>query len=394
MRSLYIQACLLIVLIGAFSNAFAQRATFSFTSVGTNAQIDSAVEYVAFLWSEHLSSSEPIKVNLYYGNMTSSGPLGICMPNGEENFAGAPMTDVLYPSCLANKITSSELNSGESDMDVYINSYHNWYFGLDGNPSSSEYDFVSVLLHEVGHGLGLLSLAKVDTGYGSIGRYQGDEFFPLSSSFPLPIMVGYPAVFDTYIKNDLGQFITDTSVFGNPSIHLKDEFTGGQLYFSGPKAVLANGGDVRLHAPSAFALGTSVTHLNVSFNTSPDGMMAPFINRGQTKQEIGPITQGILEDIGWTLLPPTGVTETQPEPDAFEIFPNPSTGTFRIQSLSKSTFNELRVLDLLGRELFMLNESGKDLVNLDLRQLETGTYLVQVNINGFPYTKTLQIINH
>ncbi|MDP2602930.1 MAG: hypothetical protein Q8S00_10100 [Deltaproteobacteria bacterium] len=49
-----------------------------------------------------------------------------------------------------------------------------WYYGFDGNPPAGTIDFVSVLLHELGHGLGFLT--PVDDGIGA--KFSGlDDAF-------------------------------------------------------------------------------------------------------------------------------------------------------------------------------------------------------------------------
>ena len=39
-----------------------------------------------------------------------------------------------------------------------------WYFGLDGNPTGADPDFVTTVLHELAHGLGFSTLINLQTG--------------------------------------------------------------------------------------------------------------------------------------------------------------------------------------------------------------------------------------
>jgi hypothetical protein len=80
--------------------------------------------------------------------------------NARANFvwsglAGAPDRDAFYSDALADSIQGSDHRPGEPDIIANFNSdCNNWYFGTDGNTPFGEFDLVSVVLHEIGHGLG------------------------------------------------------------------------------------------------------------------------------------------------------------------------------------------------------------------------------------------------
>ncbi len=44
-----------------------------------------------------------------------------------------------------------------------------WYYGLDGKPPGNQIDFISVLVHELGHGLGFLTLVDLASGAKALG---------------------------------------------------------------------------------------------------------------------------------------------------------------------------------------------------------------------------------
>ncbi len=228
-----------------FSTALSSlsQATFSVTATGTNATIDNAIDFTTNIWGQHLNSTVPIKINLVYTNLTGIGPLAITIPNGEKDFSTAPFSSIWYASSLANSIEGSELNVGEADMDIYINSFENYYFGTDGNPGASEYDFVSIFLHEIAHGLGIFSLTEVDNGSGSFGFVDASNVSPLQPSFPFPVLEGLPSIWDSYIVNGNGENITDLTLFPNPSTNLASEFQNNDLFFTGQNATTANWGN-------------------------------------------------------------------------------------------------------------------------------------------------------
>jgi hypothetical protein len=56
----------------------------------------------------------------------------------------------LYPVALAEKIAGKNLNSDlEGDISLTVNSAVNWYLGTNGNVPENQYDFVTVVLHEL-----------------------------------------------------------------------------------------------------------------------------------------------------------------------------------------------------------------------------------------------------
>ena len=74
-----------------------------------------------------------------------------------------------YPIALANKLAGRDLAPNSSDITVNFSSnVTNWYFGTDGSVAyaAGKYDFVSVVLHEIGHALGCVGLMSNVNGQG------------------------------------------------------------------------------------------------------------------------------------------------------------------------------------------------------------------------------------
>ena len=80
-----------------------------------------------------------------------------------QNFANAPLPDTLYPIALANSLAGTDLSS-QTDIEVTVNSNEEltntqsgnftWYYGFDSNGPFGTIDFLDVISHELGHGLG------------------------------------------------------------------------------------------------------------------------------------------------------------------------------------------------------------------------------------------------
>ena len=73
---------------------------------------------------------------------------------------------------LANSRAGIDLSPGNNDIVAQFNSRIGttcafplvWYYGLNANPPSGALDFVSVVLHELGHGLGFQSFVTLQSG--------------------------------------------------------------------------------------------------------------------------------------------------------------------------------------------------------------------------------------
>lgn len=368
-------APLIFFLLTAFT-CIAQS-TFTVTATGTTPSIDSAIDYTTDIWAQHLNSSIPIKIKFVYADMTAAGPLGVTFPNGRKDFSLAPLANLWYASCLANSIEGTEINVGEFDMDIYINSSVNYYFGTDGNPGAGQYDFVSVFLHEICHGLGALSVSKIETGTGSYGYLDASSTFPLVTSFPFPVLEGLPSIWDYHMLNVANQRITDTILFANLSTELGDEFESNELFFSGSNANAANfGNPVKIYAPTTYADGSSLQHFNeTTFPISTGhGLMTPFIGAGEVTHLPGAILVGALQDIGWSTNV-VGIEEnTNP---MITLSPNPARSTVTV-SIPEGVHCNVQFIDLSGKVVQNHSFLDQSQIHVDISNLSSGHYMLVI----------------
>ena len=195
-----------------------------------------------------------------------------------DQVAGFDICPLFNPPCTID-ITAT-FSSSESD----------WYFGTDANPGFSQFDFVSVVLHELGHGLGFIGTFGVDGMDGSVGLNFGSD----------PV----PAIYDNFVENSSGTSLIDTGAFANPSTELGMALTSGDLVFDGPLARTGNGGSAPdLYAPNPFEDGSSIGHLDEA--TYPAGnanaLMTPSIFNSEANHAPGPVMLGVFQDMGWQL---------------------------------------------------------------------------------------------
>lgn len=375
MKKLY-----LLLIAFCFSiSIYAQTASFNITYTGITPQAQAAFQYAATIWGNTVTSAVPIKVLVHFQPLLSS-MLGITFPNGRKNFSGAPITDTWYSTSLANSIAGVELNPGEVDIEMYLNSTTAWNYDTTGTVPAGQYDLVTVALHELGHGLGFLSLAKKTSTTGSFGLLTASDFAPLTTSFPWPNLDTLPSVFDRLLVTYLN---AELDTFPNPSTTLGTAFSGNNVYFIGSYAMAANGGNKpRIYAPATFALGSSITHLNEA--TYPAGtvneLMTPNGTPSSANHNPGPICIGILKDIGWIINPNLSVHDLRTNENTFSIYPNPSHDNILISSsIPEEKIKSIELKNVLGENVMSLESNS----SIDVTRLPNGIYFITLVCKDF-----------
>ena len=254
------------------------------TYVGFSAEAQQAFQYAVDIWKNLVYSPVPIRLKATWTSL-AKGVLGSCGPSGYyKNFNSTEKWDCYYPIALVEKMTGQQLNSpGEYEMEASFNKdFGNWYLGTDGRTPSSQYDFVSVVLHELTHGLGFTGLFNSTSGKGAYG-YGNDNL---------------GGIFDQYVFNQRGDKLVNKSQFPDPSVGLNLQLTSGWLAFN---THLAGGSLPRLYAPATWNEGSSIYHLDEATYPpgDPNSLMTPFTGMGEAIHSPGPVTLGIMYEIGW-----------------------------------------------------------------------------------------------
>jgi uncharacterized repeat protein (TIGR01451 family) len=274
-------------------------ATITVDYVGTwDAPAQAAFQYAVDIWESEINASVEIVVEAHWSALgEDSGILGGAMGDIVTNFNNAPQANTWYPAALGHTLAGADVNDNDgydfnqdgSDADPEIlaefnRDFTHWYFGTDGNTPFENWDFASVVLHELGHGLGFAgSMIVYSNGLG----YWG---------YGTP----YPAIYDRFTENGSGQLLIDN--FANGSVALAAQLQSDNLFFDGPNAKAANGGNPpKLYVPTSWQQGSSYSHLDeTTFNGTPNALMTPTIYNGESIHDPGPIMRGIFEDMGWS----------------------------------------------------------------------------------------------
>ena len=252
-----------------------------------------AVQAAVDIWSENFASTVPVNVNVKWGSSSSYGVLASASAkNNFSNFNGAPDKTLYYASALANALAGRDLDPTSPEIEISITSNAPWYYGTDGNCPARSFDLVSVILHEMGHGLGFVSGNYYDA-FSGFGR------------------VDQPTPFDAYAQLPDGRRLADMP---SPSLEAGKAMTS-DLVWSGENAVKANNGiKPKLYTPSTYEPGSSISHLDeATFSQSVDNaVMTPNLDSGEVFHLPGPLVLAMFEDMRQK--PPAGVAAGTPQP--------------------------------------------------------------------------------
>lgn len=234
------------------------------------------------VWQSIIVSSQVIHVDAFWSNLgAGSGILGQARATTENNGGDG----FWYPVALAEAKCSCEKNGTSPEIFAQFNSaFPHWYKGSDGNVPFDKWDLETVVLHELGHGLGFYSSFQVNEGKG----YR---------------QTAHPLRFDAneWSASSGGKRI---KAYANASVTLKKQLTDGSVFIGGAHVeALLGGKRAKLYAPGPWEPGSSNAHLDENKYPpgSINGLMTPILFNGEAIHAPGPITVAILQDIGWSV---------------------------------------------------------------------------------------------
>lgn len=248
----------------------------------------SAFQYAIEIWESELTSSIPIRIRAEWSAL-DAGVLGQALwGSAYANFGGEQHMNTFYPVALAEKIARREINEvDEPDIVASFSSNAKWYFGTDGNTPSGQMDLVTIVLHEIGHGLGFTHTYDVDGDQGAVGLPSGD--------------VSVPFIFDLFVEDAPNKNLVYD--YQSPSSGLATALQSTNVFFNSPLSVASlNGERPELYAPKTFNNGSSISHLDESvFNSAgdPNRLMSPQISFAESIHDPGGVLMAVLNDLGW-----------------------------------------------------------------------------------------------
>lgn len=233
---------------------------------------------------------------------TTSAPVNLTFVVESEQAAGNTLASASSPIATSagfnqtvvqqKVISGTDRNGATADGNIFWNWQHSWNITntVPGGTTESggQYDFKSTVMHEILHAFGFTSST------GTAGSNTGTAW----------------NTFDQFLVTSGGtKFIDGTTFAFNTG--LNSSLTGNGMFFDGPNAKAANGGNlVSIYSPTPWADGSSGAHTadSVYANT----MMISATNTGLGARTLTAIEQGILKDLGYTM-----ATSAIPEPSTY-----------------------------------------------------------------------------
>jgi flagellar hook capping protein FlgD len=260
-----------------------------------------AFQYAAELAGACLVSNVTIVVNASMDPLTCTSSSAVLGSAGTvsvlRDYTGAPLPATWYGMALANAITGVDNDPGNPDIQAQFNSSingsagclsgYNWYYGFDSANPALTIDFVSVVEHEIIHGLGFQSFINVSTGA---------EFLTFDDVYEANTE-SHGAVPSALTLMTNAQRVTAMK-------------TGTDLHFIGPYTQAASsiltagttGTHVQLYAPATIVPGSTYSHFNTA--CTPDELMEPNYTGPNHNRSLA---TEVFRDLGWTLQCPVAV---------------------------------------------------------------------------------------
>jgi|GEM_PF-2540573 len=361
-----------------------------------SAAFASAIE----IWSSNLQSDVPIEVALVFqplddGVLGSAGPTFI--------FRDSPGLErgTWYGNALADKLSGEDLSPGEFDIIARFSTvFPNWYFGTDANTPADDFDFRTVVLHELCHGLGYFGSMFVDnaTGVGDWGFGIPDENG-----------VFFPAIYDRLMLDRNGKQLIKENKFPNFSTELGEALLTGPILARGARINKATNGkgmptfttldsDVFGDIPGFTDIwlpGSSYSHQDfVTYAGTPEGLMVPFLDRGLAVTEPGPLVLALFDDIGWdgkvNRAVPEATARVAPMPNEeytspLNVYPNEVQGQFVLDLGSEEgALQSAQMVDVLGRSYpLTFSKRSSRYIDFDLSSssAKSGIYFLQLEFS-------------
>ncbi|MDQ3201293.1 MAG: hypothetical protein M3Q94_03880 [Pseudomonadota bacterium] len=218
-------------------------------------------------------SNITLRVDFKFHDLGNTGTLGQAGPAGFDVRNG-----VYFAQALFNLLAKNDVNGGAVSLNVEMNTNASvtWFYGAS-TPPQGQYNWQSVIMHEVGHSMGFFDTVAQNGSYSNAG----------------------PGIFETISTLGVGgSVLSSLDQAGRAQAVISNN-----VYWSGQFGLSANNGQaIKLYSPNPYEEGSNYSHLDPS-QTGVGGLYFPSLPdatffAGPTKQELG-----ILHDVGWRTSP-------------------------------------------------------------------------------------------
>ena len=254
-------------------------------------------ERAAEILSESLNILAPVKVGVQFNPLECQSNYALFGFAGPQAIEYVLETQSATPHALFNQLSGNDADPSSIEITARFNSNidnndnclenTNWYYGFDA-PSDNDVSLLTVVLHEVAHGMGFLSFIPSDGGMGAWWNDGYNNLTELFDPFSRQLMNAETGEFlinqnETDRENTL--ISVDNLVWNGDYVNSK-----ANNYSQG-----VNNGRVQIHAPSSYDDGSSTSHFDIAL--SPNELMEPYYT--DFENDLGLALEALL-DIGWS----------------------------------------------------------------------------------------------
>ena len=277
---------------------------YSGATAAEKTAITKACEYVLQLYSKTFKGSTPVAISLGFFPSSYFASENVLADSAPP--PGVLDGNVYYLSTLYNQMVGMDKFPDNDDISIRYNISHPFYWSSDGKCPSGKFDFPTILLHEMAHGMGFADNVMYEPGNST---WHGAFFNPIYNKPGYVGWADYPNCFAKYLYCN-GSRIENLSQSARANA-----FISNSLYWDGSLGKKANGNSrIKIYAPTTYSGGSTGSHFdqNVSFTT----FMKPATTTANVIHYFDDQILGVFEDMGWTFkdnIPdaPTNVSATK-----------------------------------------------------------------------------------
>ena len=326
----------------ARTKAFGHAASILERALAQSNTIRISAKFVIFSGQEDSSDPPGCRSNLGSTTIATAGPRGYGyrgsrLDEGDTNRTGL---GTAYPYALAEALLGKELNGQRADISISFSKCVRFYYGFTGSVPANHINFVNITLHEIIHGLGFSEHVgeNGDFPVGMITVTGTRNGMPFTRQATIESRTIYDEQMYSEADGDLlidlsasrraAAIISEDGLLWEGTDGGRNPCSYGQRMAELKIDLAKADGKPKLHAPSTYDLGGSITHVH----EDAADLMEPFYPSPRNMD----LTLGILKDMGWgvsadgfpsdcepsgiTVTPEAGLVTTEPGGEArFEV---------------------------------------------------------------------------
>ena len=263
----------------------------SYSASAPPSNVKFTIEDAAFILGTYFSVSYDVNILVAWSDLSATpnllgegGPTIMCAHPDTENMTYVYVTGALYTQLTGAANCPGALSSHHISIVLNSSPLTPWYFGIDGLTPANRIDLVTVVMHEIVHGLGMLT--GVDD---AVGTYA---FAP------------HGFIYDWYIfyANGVSGWPTEfTSPVSSPCVSNPLVLSNGALEFTGTFGNSSIQSFI-VYAPVVFAPGSSISHVSPVGGSNLNRLMYPSIGSGQAWHDIGTNVWQVMATFGYPMV--------------------------------------------------------------------------------------------